>query len=325
MAEADQKEAVVDLTATAVLKKGNTAVITGASSGIGRAAAVYCASLGMNVWMVDIDEEELKTAKELVASKAADKEQKIEARKVDVSSADQIEALSKEVFADGGRCNFLMNNAGTGAGGGAMTDLKKLQFVINVNTYGPINGCLSFVPKMEAAGEAAIIVNTGSKQGITMPPGNLSYNVSKAALKAYTEGLEFELGKKRRESNGKLKAALLVPGWVNTSIMLKEKRAQAIAQGKGDEFDPKSVYFSEENPKAGAWMPSQVIEYMVKMLNDDKFYIICPDNDVTVELDNLRCTWTMQDITLNRPPLSRWHPDYKEAFAKYLEENKSAK
>jgi len=325
MAEADQKEAVVDLTATAILKKGNTAVITGASSGIGRAAAVYCASQGMNVWMVDIDEKELKTAQEMVASKAADKEQKIESRKVDVSSADQIEALSKEVFADGGRCHFLMNNAGTGAGGGAMTDLKKLQFVINVNTYGPINGCLSFVPKMEAAGEAAIIVNTGSKQGITMPPGNLSYNVSKAALKAYTEGLEYELGKKRRESKGMLKAALLVPGWVNTSIMLKEKRKQAIEQGKGDEFDPKSVYFSEENPKAGAWMPNQVIEYMVKMLNEDKFYIICPDNDVTVEVDNLRCTWTMQDITLNRPPLSRWHPDYKDAFAKYLEENKSAK
>jgi len=313
------------LTATAVLKKGNTAVITGASSGIGRAAAVYCAAQGMNVWLLDIDEEELKTAKELVISKALDKAQKIESRKVDVSSAEQVEAVSTEVFADGGRCHFLMNNAGTGAGGGAMTDIKKLQFVMNVNAYGPIHGCLSFVPKMEAAGEAAIIVNTGSKQGITMPPGNLSYNVSKAALKAYTEGLEFELAKARRESQGKLRAALLVPGWVNTSIVLKNKRAKAIEEGKADEFDPKSVFFSEEKPHAGAWMPPQVIEYMVKLLNENKFYIICPDNDVDVELDNLRMAWTMQDITLNRAPLSRWHPDYKEEWTQYLEKNKSAK
>merc|ERR1719208_225889 len=101
---------------------------------------------------------------------------------------------------------------------------------MGVNTWGPIHGCQAFVPAMKATGEPGIIVNTGSKQGITMPPGNLSYNVSKAALKAYTEGLEYELGKKRRESKGMLKAALLVPGWVNTSIMLKEKRKQAIEQ-----------------------------------------------------------------------------------------------
>merc|ERR1719447_28983 len=113
-----------------------------------------------------------------------------------------------------------------------MTDLKKLQFVINVNTYGPINGCLSFVPKMEAAGDAAIIVNTGSKQGITMPPGNLCYNVSKAALKAYTEGLEYEL---RSDPTGKLTCALLVPGWTNTSIVLKTKRSAA--QAAGEAFD----------------------------------------------------------------------------------------
>merc|ERR1719447_91293 len=177
-----------------------------------------------------------------------------------------------------------------------MTDLKKLQFVINVNTYGPIHGCLSFVPKMEAAGEAAIVVNTGSKQGITMPPGNLTYNVSKAALKAYTEGLEFELSRSRREENGKLKAALLVPGWTNTSIVVKSMKAKAVAEGKGDEFDPNTAPFSEEKPNEGAWMPQQVVEYMVGHLNEDKFYIICPDNECSVKLDTLRMQWTMQDI-----------------------------
>jgi NADP-dependent 3-hydroxy acid dehydrogenase YdfG len=64
-----------DLTASAILKEGNTAVITGASSGIGRAAAMYCASQGMNVWMADIDKDELAAARDLVESKALASEQ----------------------------------------------------------------------------------------------------------------------------------------------------------------------------------------------------------------------------------------------------------
>ena len=59
-----------------------------------------------------------------------------------------------------------------------------------------------------------------------MPPGNLTYNVSKAALKAYTEGLEHEFMKERTAGTGQLRAALLVPGWVNTSILLKAERVQ---------------------------------------------------------------------------------------------------
>ena len=160
-----------------------------------------------------------------------------------------------------------------------------------------------------------------SKQGITMPPGNLTYNMSKAALKAYTEGLEFELGKARREENGKLKAALLVPGWTNTSIVVKSMKAKAVAKGKGDEFDPNSAFFSEEKPNKGAWMPSQVVDYMVGHLNEDKFYIICPDNECSVKLDKIRMEWTMQDIVQNRAPLSRWNPDYKDAWTKHLAEN----
>eukprot|EP00486_Rosalina_sp_Unknown_P004717 CAMPEP_0201570630 /NCGR_PEP_ID=MMETSP0190_2-20130828/12962_1 /ASSEMBLY_ACC=CAM_ASM_000263 /TAXON_ID=37353 /ORGANISM="Rosalina sp." /LENGTH=331 /DNA_ID=CAMNT_0047994355 /DNA_START=36 /DNA_END=1031 /DNA_ORIENTATION=- len=314
---------LVDLTAKAILKAGNTAVITGASSGIGRAAALYCSSIGMNAWMVDIDEEELKLAKELVVSKAKDiKTQKIETRTVDVSNMEQMEKLSAEVFDGDGKCNFLMNNAGIGRGGGALTDIKTFKQTIGVNTYGPIHGCLSFIPKMKESKEAGIIVNTGSKQGITMPPGNLVYNVSKAALKAYTEGLEFELDKERRESDGALKAALLVPGWVNTSIMLKNERSKHLEAGNEEKFDPTSVYFSEEKPAAGAWMPNQVVDFMVSELNDNKFYIICPDNDVTREVDNLKMTWTMQDITEDRPPLSRWHPDYKDKYQKFMDENK---
>ena len=106
---ADEKQNDVDLSATAVLAAGNTAVITGASSGIGRAACIYCATQGMNVWMLDIDAEELKAANALVISKAANKQQKIVSQVCDVSSAAQMEAVAVNVFANGGKCHFLMS------------------------------------------------------------------------------------------------------------------------------------------------------------------------------------------------------------------------
>jgi short-subunit dehydrogenase len=163
------------------------------------------------------------------------------------------------------------------------------------------------------------VVNTGSKQGITMPPENLPYNVSKAALKCYTEGLEHDL-RNSINNNCRVRAALLVPGWVNTSIMLKNSRKEALHSNSGrgkDDFDPDSVFFHEGKPASGAWMPKQVIDCMVEELDKGKFYLICPDNDVDRETDNLRMTWAMQDITMDRPPLSRWHDDYKDEFAKY--------
>jgi len=270
----------------------------------------------MHVWMADIDEEELGLAKDLVKSKCTSESQRIEARVVDVSKEEALSKLADEVFEDGGKCHFLMNNAGVGQGGGPLTDMKTVHFTLGVNTYGPIHGCLAFVPKMKASGEPGIIVNTGSKQGITMPPGNLSYNMSKAALKCYTEGLEHDL---RSEEGSKLRSCLLVPGWVNTSIALKAARSKA--SEKDEAFDQDAVFFHEDKPADGAWMPKQVVDFMVAEMDKGLFYIMCPDNSVDRKTDNLRMTWTMRDITEDRPPLSRWHPEYKDKFAAYLKDN----
>ena len=236
---------------------------------------------------------------------------------MDVSDCDAMMKLAEEVYANGGNCHFLMNNAGVGKGGGPMTDMKTVAFTMGVNTYGPIHGCLAFVPKMKESKQPGIIVNTGSKQGITMPPGNLTYNMSKAALKCYTEGLEHEL--RSNEDSKHLRAALLIPGWVNTSIMLKSVRQEK--QEKGEDFDPSTVFFHEGKPASGAWMPSQVVDFMISELDRGLFYIVCPDNVVDRETDNLRMTWTMQDITHDRPPLSRWHPEWTEKFNDFLMTN----
>ena len=288
--------------------------------GIGRAACLSFAKAGMNVWMVDIDADELEAAFALVQTTAAAiGPATIESRVVDVADAAAMEGLAQEVFAgSSGGCHILMNNAGTGQGGDSMTNVATVQKVLGVNTYGPIHGCLAFCPKMKARQEPGIVINTGSKQGITMPPGNLTYNVSKAALKAYTEGLEHDLMKARVDEGGKLRAALLIPGWVNTSIVLKVQRDQAEAKGDLSSFDADQVFFHEDKPAQGAWMPQQVIDFMVQELDQGRFYIVCPDNDVDRHTDNLRMTWTMQDITEDRAPLSRWHPDYQDQFTDFL-------
>jgi NAD(P)-dependent dehydrogenase (short-subunit alcohol dehydrogenase family) len=307
---------------TDLMKPGYTAVVTGASSGIGRAACRLFAAYGMHVWMIDIDAQELELAQQMVRSQATVEGQMIRAEIVNVSDCHAMMDLATQVFVAGdnssnGKCHILMNNAGIGLGGGALVDMETVQKVMGVNIYGPINGCLAFVPRMRESGEPGIIINTGSKQGITMPPGDLTYNMSKAALKCYTEGLEHELMLDRLNGSGKLRAVLLVPGWVNTSIALKSEKRKAEEQGLT--LDPGSVFFHEDKPHPGAWMPSQVIDFMVSEIDKGNFYVICPDNDVDRKTDNLRISWTGQDIVENRPPLSRWHPEFKEKFEEFMQ------
>ena len=307
-----------------VFQAGNVAVITGASSGIGRACSMMCAKHGMHVWMLDIDTKDLEVAVQLVQSKCIittddvpSKKQEIHSALVDVSKQEEVQGIAKTIFQKYETIHFLMNNAGIGLGGGPLTtNMEEFQRVMNVNLYGVIYGCQSFIPTMIEKGQPGIIVHTGSKQGITMPPGNLTYNVSKAALKTFAEGLEHDL---RSSSTGKkLQTALLIPGWTNTSIHLKEQRERAMA--KNETYDSQHAFFHEDKPAKGAWMPHQVINFMLEELTLGRFYIVCPDNDVTRDVDNIRMTWTMQDITSNRPPLSRWHPDYQHQFTTYLQQ-----
>ena len=132
-----------------------------------------------------------------------------------------------------------------------------------------------------------MIVNVGSKQGITNPPGHPVYNISKSALKTYTEALEHEL---RSQGNRNVTAHLLIPGWTTTG---------------------------NKAHQTGAWLPDQVIDFMVEALDQDVFYILCPDDEVSTEQDHRRIIWGAEDITKNRAPLSRWHADYKDDAKKF--------
>jgi NAD(P)-dependent dehydrogenase (short-subunit alcohol dehydrogenase family) len=272
-----------------VLRAGRVAVVTGAAMGIGLAACRRFAALGMRVGMADIAAEELGSAREEVARVAPGGERDVLAVPTDVGRPEQVEALKEAVKATFGEVGLLMNNAVTRTGGRALGCLEDWQEALRVNFWGVVYGVRAFVPRMIEQGEPCLVINTGSKQGITNPPGNLAYNVTKAALKSYTEGLQHEL---RTAPGCRVSAHLLVPGWTTT--------------GKREH-------------KPGAWLPDQVIDVLVAGLVRGDFYIMCPDDEVTPAMDRKRILWAAGDITENRPPLSRWHPDHADAFAAFSE------
>ena len=278
------------------IKPGNVAVVTGAASGIGLAAARAFARAGMMVALADVSEERLEDARTAVAAEAGSDE-KVLAVTTDVASLASVEGLRDTVHARFGKVHVLMNNAGIQPGSALFGPQANWDQVLGVNLMGVIHGSRAFGPSMIAHGEDALIINTGSKQRITTPPGDPAYNVSKAGVKAFTEALEHDL---RNTSGARISAHLLIPGFVFTALT---------ANGR------------TEKP-AGAWTPEQTVDFMLESLARGDFYILCPDNEVSRALDEKRIFWAAHDIIENRPPLSRWHKDHAAAFQAFLEKEK---
>lgn len=276
-----------------VIGKGKVAVVTGAASGIGLAAAKLFAARGMRVVLVDNDRDTLAQAEKAVASQSANPADDIISIETDVSDLASVGTLERAVLERFGRVHLLMNNAGIQPGSSMFGPQANWDNVLKVNLMGIIHGARVFGRKMIAHGEPAMIINTGSKQGITTPPGDPAYNVAKAGVKAFTEALQHEL---RNTADCQVSAHLLIPGFVYTPLTSRGRT---------------------EKP-AAAWTPEQTVEFMMDSLEKGDFYILCPDNDVDRATDEKRIAWAAGDITENRPPLSRWHPDYAEKFTDYL-------
>ncbi|WP_136618272.1 MULTISPECIES: SDR family NAD(P)-dependent oxidoreductase [Mesorhizobium] len=278
-------------TALPALGRGNTAAITGAASGIGLAAAKRFAMMGMKIVLADIGGARLDDAARAVSAIAGD--DAVLAVAADVSKADEVDRLAERAFGAFGDVSLLMNNAGVGDNPGKPWENRDAwKRLLDINFWGVVHGVEAFAPRMLASARPGLIVNTGSKQGITTPPGNLAYNVSKAGVKTFTEGLAHAL---RNEPGAHVAAHLLIPGFTFTGL----------TEG------------ATEKP-AGAWTGEQVVDFMLEALTRGDFYILCPDNEAARPLDEKRMAWAIGDIIENRPALSRWHPDHKDAFAAFM-------
>ena len=290
------------------LSPGRVAVITGAATGIGLATAQRLRSFGMKLALADNDEAELAAVvRELGSARA----EEVLGVPTDVSRLADLERLRDLAWQRLGPVSVLMNNAGTGLGGGPWERYDEWKRVLDVNLWGVINGVQAFVPRMIEQSQEGLVINTGSKQGITCPPGNTAYNVSKAGVKVLTEAVQHQL---RNTPGCRLTAHLLVPGWTDTAINRKEKRDRARLGG-----NPAAQLEPAGARPAGAWTSEQVVDYLLESIDRGAFYILCPDNDVSTALDRKRIAWAAGDVIENRPPLSRWHSDYAAAFKKFAD------
>jgi NAD(P)-dependent dehydrogenase (short-subunit alcohol dehydrogenase family) len=269
-----------------LFKAGAVAVVTGAASGIGRAAAERMAGLGMRLALFDRDEDRLA---ELVSTLGGD----VRWLAGDVGRIEDVERLRDLALDAFGRVDVLMNNAAIGGeGSDNWSGLDAWRRILDVNLWGVVNGVHAFAPAMIAQGNRAAIINTGSKQGITNPPGFPAYAVSKAGVRTLTEQLAHGL----RQEGGAVSAHLLVPGWTFTGM----------------------TRTTDGRQPDGAWTGMQVVDRMIERVERGDFYILCPDNAVSPELDAARIAWSAGDLTENRPALSRWHPDWASRFEAFV-------
>lgn len=239
-----------------IFKAGHTAVITGGASGIGLSLAKKCFNNGMKVLVADWDDETLSAAPKNVGGD-------IGTIKVDVSKTDDWATLKSMVDKDlNGQVNLLALNAAIGPKS-SWDSPDAFRQVVDVNLFGVINGISTLLPSVKStasSGSPSAVVITGSKQGITNPPGNPAYNASKSAVKTIAEHLSFDL---RDEKN--LSVHLLVPGWTFTGLSGNRPGA------------------GKEKPD-GAWWPDQVVDFLEKKMAEGQFWVLCPDDQVTEQL-----------------------------------------
>ena len=252
--------------------KGKTAVLTGAASGFGLECARIGAKLGMNMVLVDVQQDALDRAVSEMQAAGA----QVLARKVDVASAEQMEALAEAVQQRFGAPHLVFNNAGVGAGGLVWENsVKDWEWVLGVNVWGVVHGVRLFTPMMlEAAGKDPAwqghIVNTASMAGLLTPPNMGIYNVSKHAVVSLTETLYQDLSL----VTDQLSASVLCPFFVATGISQSHRnRPDELAAGKPTKSQLIGQAMSDKAVGSGKVTAADVAQKVFDAVAANQFYI----------------------------------------------------
>lgn len=241
---------------------GQTAVITGAGSGIGRALAIACAQRGLNVVAADLDEQRL----DALAAELASSDGEVLCQPVDVAGRESIESLAELAYQRFGRVELLFNNAGMLRSGLCWeTSLAEWQRVIDVNLMSVLHGIQVFVPRMLAQGTAAHIVNTASMAGLLSSPRMGAYSVSKHAVVALSQTLHYEL----QEQGAEIGVSVACPAQIQSNIM------QGVADT--DETTGQLNEFLRTGVAAG--MPAeQLAALMLAAVDEQRFWVFSHDD-----------------------------------------------
>jgi NAD(P)-dependent dehydrogenase (short-subunit alcohol dehydrogenase family) len=251
---------------------GKTAVLTGAGSGFGLECARIAAARGMNLVLLDVQQDALDRA---VAELQPQVPQCI-ARRVDVSDADQMQRVAQEVHDSLGAPNFVFNNAGVAAGGLVWENtLEDWKWVLGVNLWGVIHGVRFFTPMMLEAAKhdphwQGHVVNTASMAGLLTPPNMGVYNVSKHAVVSLTETLYQDL----RLVTSQISASVLCPYFVPTGISQSHRnRPEALAAEKPTQSQLIGQAMSDKAVGSGKVSAADVAHKVFDAVATDQFYI----------------------------------------------------
>ena len=254
--------------------KGRTAVITGAASGFGLETSRIAAREGMNVVMVDVQNDALQAAAADVGALGG----AVLPVRVDVSKAAEVAALAAVTRSRFGAPHFVFNNAGVGAGGLIWENtLKDWEWLLGVNVMGVVHGVREFTPMMLDAARAdrnyeGHIVNTATMAGLLNPPNMGIYNVSKHAVVSLTETLYQDL----RLVTEQISASVLCPYFVPTGINQSHRNRPADLKDPSRGPTPSQLIGQAMSDKAvgsGKVSAAMVAQYVFDALHDDRFYI----------------------------------------------------
>ena len=252
--------------------KGKTAVLTGAGSGFGLERARIGAQLGMNLVLVDVQQDALDKAEQEMIAQGA----QVLARQVDVSNAAEMQALADAVKARFGAPHFVFNNAGVGAGGLVWENsLADWEWVLGVNVWGVVHGVRLFTPMMlEAARQDPAyqghIVNTASMAGLLTAPNMGIYNVSKHAVVALSETLYQDL----KLVTDQISASVLCPYFVPTGITQSQRnRPAALAEDKPTQSQMIGQAMSDKAVSSGKVSATEVAQKVFDAVATGQFYV----------------------------------------------------
>ena len=252
--------------------ENKTAVITGAASGIGLALARHAAAVGMNVVLADIDEAALNSAVQqldLAAGRAL-------AVRTDVRHAAEIKKLADSAYSQFGAVHLLFNNAGVALARTTWEHtVEDWEWILQVNLWSVVHGISEFLPRMQAQGGAAHIVNTASVAGLVSNPGMAAYNVSKHGVVTLSETLSLEL----QMTQSPVGISLLCPGWVPTGIGRSERNRPADV-AHTQPIEGLSAQLNKRIGKAiagGQLTADDMARETFKAIGEKRFYVIPHD------------------------------------------------
>ncbi|MEU7068920.1 SDR family NAD(P)-dependent oxidoreductase [Streptomyces narbonensis] len=241
---------------------GRTAVVTGASSGIGAGLARHAAGLGMKLVLADIAAERLAALAEELRATGAE----VEAVVTDVAVPASVEALADHAYTRFGAVDLLVNNAGIMAMGYSWEiPAERWDAMLRVNIGGYVNGIRAFVPRMLERGEKAWVVNVSSIGGMLPSPLMAPYSVTKFGTLALTESLHHEMLMK----GAPIQVSVVTPGSVKSEIF----RAARPGEGTPPEIAAFNDHLQTLADEHGL-TPEEHAERVFEMVAEGKYWAI---------------------------------------------------